>query len=108
MVRLHLTLAASGRGAPDLLSAFRFLIVGTRLESGCLGCWAWTDPDGTVHYVEERATDADMRARIRSHGFTSLLAVIEAAHEPPRVRFDFVSDTRGLDYVAEVREGVAG
>jgi hypothetical protein len=32
-----------------------------------------------------------------------LLAVIESAQGPPRVQFDFVTKTRGLDYVAEVR-----
>ena len=103
MVRLHVALRASAHGAHDLLEAFRFLMVGTRLESGCLGCWAWTDPDGTVHYVEEWATDEDMRRRVHSSRFTSLLAVLESAHEPPRVQFDFVTATRGLDYVAEVR-----
>jgi hypothetical protein len=43
-----------------------------------------------------------MRRRVRSDGFTSVLAVVEAAQEP-LVQFDFVTATRGLDYVAEVR-----
>jgi quinol monooxygenase YgiN len=103
MVRLNVALRGSARSAQDLLEAFRFLMVATRLEAGCLGCWAWIDPDGTVHYVEEWATDADMARRVRSSPFTSLLAVLESAHEPPRVQFDFVTTTRGLDYVAEVR-----
>jgi quinol monooxygenase YgiN len=107
MVRLHVALRASARSAQDLLEAFRFLIVSTRLEPGCLGCWAWADPDGTVHHVEEWATDADIARRVRSSRFTSLLAVLESAHEPPRVQFDFVAMTRGLDYVEEVRHDVA-
>jgi hypothetical protein len=59
-----------------------------------------------VHYAEEWATDADMRRRIGSSRFTSLLAVLESAREAPRVQFDFVSTSRGLDYVAEVRHEV--
>ena len=106
MVRLNVAIRASARSTQDLLEAFRFLIVGTRLEPGCLGCWAWTDPDGTVHYVEEWATDADTVRHVRSSRFTSLLAIMESAHEPPRVQFDFVTATRGLDYVAEVRHDV--
>ena len=43
-----------------------------------------------------------MRRRVRSEGFTSLLAILESATEP-RVQFDFVTMTRGLDYVAEAR-----
>ena len=103
MVRLTVALsAASMRGADDLLEAFHVLVVGTRLERGCLGCSTWIDPDATVHYVEEWATEEDMRARVRSDRFTSLLAVIESAREA-NVHFDFVTETRGLEYVAEVR-----
>ena len=104
MVRLHVALRSSARTAQDLLETFRFLMVGTRLERGCVGCWAWTEPDGTVHYVEEWSTDGDMRQRVRSSRFTSVLAVLESAHEPPHIQFDFVTATRGLDYVVEVRQ----
>jgi quinol monooxygenase YgiN len=106
MVRLNVALRASVASARQILDAFRFLMVGTRLESGCLGCSAWADPDGTVHYMEEWATDADMRRRVSSSRFTSVLAVLESANEPPRVQFNFVTTTRGLDYVAEVRQDV--
>jgi len=103
MVRLTVALsAASMRGADDLLEAFHFLVVGTRLERGCLGCSTWIDPDSTVHYVEEWATEEDIRARVRSDRFTSLLSVVESAREAT-VHFDFVTKTRGLEYVAEVR-----
>jgi quinol monooxygenase YgiN len=104
MVRLTVALsAASGRAAQDLLEALRFLLTGTRLEAGCLECCAWVDSDSTVHYVEEWETEADMRRRVRSSRFTSLLSVLESAQEPPRVQFDFVTRTRGIDYVAEIR-----
>ena len=46
-----------------------------------------------------------MRLRVRSERFTRLLEVLESAPEaPPAVQFDFVTETRGLDYVAEVRD----
>src|SRR5262245_38945377 len=103
MVRLAVALhAPSARAAQDLLEALRFLVLGTRLEPGCLGCSAWTDPDGTVRYVEEWASEADMRQRVLSDRFTSLLAVMESGQDP-QLQFDFVTTTRGLDYIAEVR-----
>jgi quinol monooxygenase YgiN len=107
MVRLNVALkTASARSAQDLLEALRFLGIGTRLEPGCLGCSSWLDPDSTVRYVEEWATEADIRRRVRSERFTSLLGVVESAAEP-QVQFDFVSTTRGLEYVEEVRSDVA-
>jgi len=104
MIRLSVALQVSPRYVEDLLKAFRFLMLATRLESGCLGCTVWADPDSTVRYEEEWATEADIRRRIQSERFTSILSVIEAAQTPPRVQFDFVTTTRGLDYVAEVRQ----
>ena len=44
-----------------------------------------------------------MRLHVRSERFTQLLEVLEAAREAPCIQFDFVTETRGLDYVAEVR-----
>ena len=54
MVRLNVVLRPPPRGRRrKLLDALRFHLRGTRLETGCLGCSAWSDPDSTVHYVEE-------------------------------------------------------
>ena len=75
-----------------------------QLEDGCLGCSAWAEPDWSIRYVEEWQTEADMRRRVRSDRFTSLLSVMESAEEP-HVTFDFVTTTRGLDYVEEARAG---
>ena len=104
MVRLTVTLTALGRRVQDLVEAFRFLMVSTRLDQGCLGCSVWGEPDSSVHYVEEWSTEEDIRRRVGSDRFTSVLALLESVREPPHVQFDFVSSTRGLDYVAEVRQ----
>ena len=103
-VRLKLALAGQPGTTDRMIEALRFLIRETRFQSGCLGCTVWTDQDSTVHYLEEWASEADMRRRVQSDAFTSLLAVMETAQQAPDVRFDFVASTRGLDYVAEVRD----
>ncbi len=105
VVRLTVVLVASARSAPRLEEALRSLMISTRLRPGCLGCSAWVDPDNTVHYEEDWATESQIRARVASDTFTRLLSVIEASEAEPRVQFDFVTRTRGLDYVEEVRAG---
>jgi len=108
MVRLSVALhASSRRSVGDLLEAFRFLGESVQIEPGCLGCSAWADPDWTVRYIEEWQTETDMRRRVRSDRFTSLLSVVESAQEP-QVQFDFVTTTRGLDYIEEARADAAG
>ena len=107
VVRLTVVLDASVRSAPRLEEALRSLMIATMLKEGCLQCSTWVDPDFSVHYQEDWATEAHMRDRVRSDQFTRVLAVIEASERQPRVQFDFVTMTRGLDYVEEVRQGSA-
>jgi hypothetical protein len=104
MVKLSVTLpAASARDAFELLETLKFLMATTRLEPGCLDCLVWAERDHTVHYAESWAEEPDARRRVTSAAFTSLLGVLECAAAPPLVQFDFVAQTRGLDYVEEVR-----
>jgi len=103
VVRLSVVLVASARTAARLEEALRSLMIPMMLTDGCLDCSTWVEPDWTVHYQEDWATEAHMRARVQSDSFTRLLSVIEASEEQPRVQFDFVTKTRGLDYVEEVR-----
>lgn len=104
MVRLSVVLPASSRRAHQLVEALRSLMLGTRIQDGCLDCRVWSDPDYSVHYFEEWDTEDDIRRRIQSAGFTSLLNVMEGAREAPQIRFEFLNMVRGLDYVAEVRQ----
>jgi quinol monooxygenase YgiN len=106
MVRVNVALnAASPRDAERLADAFRFLMMSTRMASGCVECTVWVESNAIVHYTEAWETEDDLRRRVCSEQFTSLLSVVEAASDA-RVQFDFVIETRGLDYVAEVRAEV--
>jgi quinol monooxygenase YgiN len=103
MVRLRVELRSEpARCAQDLVDDLRFIALGTRCDSGCLGSSAWVDPDSTVHYVEEWRSETEMRKRVRSAQFVALLSIVESSRDPA-VHFDFVSETRGLDYAVEVR-----
>jgi quinol monooxygenase YgiN len=106
MVRIAVALHAPEGRAREIVEAFRYVLVSTLLEPGCLGGSAWADPDSSVHVVEEWATEEDVRRHVRSDRFTSFLSVLESAAERPHVQFDFVTTTRGLDYVAEIRKDV--
>jgi quinol monooxygenase YgiN len=104
MVRFNVALVpATPRNAQSLLEAFRFLMMSVRVEPGCIDCTAWIDPDATVRYTEVWATEADIQRRVCSDTFTSLLGVVECGRDA-QVQFDFVTESRGLEYVAEVRE----
>lgn len=103
MIRLSVTIKAPASLEQSLVEALQYLRVGTQLERGCLRCGVWTEPDSTIHYLEEWESEAALARHVRSSRFTSLLAVLESAPEEPQVRFDFVTTTKGLEYVAELR-----
>jgi quinol monooxygenase YgiN len=105
VIRISAEIVVSECEAHQLVDALRALMISTRLERGCLGCTVRTTRDEmlTVHYEEQWETEGDVRRRVDSDGFTWILALLERADAPPRVQFDFVTMTRGLDYVAEVR-----
>ena len=94
-------LAVTGRGSSAPCTN-RVGTVQSRSRSGRVGSSAWMDLDSKVHYIEEWASESEMRRRVRSEQFTSLLAIVESSRDP-YVQFDFVSETRGLDYAAEIR-----
>jgi quinol monooxygenase YgiN len=112
VVRLAVVLAAPARGTQQLVQALRFLALPTSFEPGCLGCrvLAEDNDEALVRYEEEWATEEALRLHVRSERFTQLLEVLESVPEAPRVQFDFVTETRGLDYVEEVRrkDGLRG
>ena len=106
MVRLAVALTVPVCDSDQIVHALRLLASPTRVEPDCLMCLVWTEDseESVVRYVEEWATEDAMRLHVRSERFTRLLEVLESAPVPPSVQFDFVTESRGLDYVAEVRE----
>lgn len=103
MIRVSVVIRTWASIEQNLLDALRYLRIGTQLEPGCLRCCVWSEPDASIHYMEEWETEEDLARHVRSQRFTSLLGVLESAPEQPQVTFDFVTATRGLEYAAELR-----
>jgi len=85
--------------------ALHSLAADTRTTRGCIGCSVSTDIGnrGTIRYVEEWQTEEDLRRRVQSDTFAKLVNLVEGATQPPRIEFALDRETRGLDFVEEVR-----
>jgi quinol monooxygenase YgiN len=85
--------------------ALHSLAADTRTTRGCIGCSVSTDigKRGAVRYIEEWQTEDDLRRRLRSDTFSQLVTLIEGAVQAPRIEFALDHETRGLDFVEEVR-----
>jgi hypothetical protein len=55
--------------------------------------------------MEEWETQGDLQAHLRSEALRVLLSVMDLASDPPDVRFDRVSETRGMEFLAAARQG---
>jgi len=72
---------------------------------GCISCMVSTDIGnrGVVRYVEEWRTEEDLRQRLQSDSFLQLVTLLEDATQPPNIEFALARETRGVDFVEEVR-----
>ena len=88
-----------------MLEALNSLTFIAGLDRGCTGCRISVDARDprSFCYEEDWVSREDLDREILSERFTRLLSILETASEKPVLEFRFVSETRGLDYVGEVR-----
>ncbi len=77
----------------------------TRAESGCIACDLYQSAEDEMRLIlmEQWDSLADLERHIRLDNYRKVLAWIEMSVEPPEIRFDIVSNSRGLDMIESVR-----
>lgn len=105
MVQVVLSMVVHPRRAAEIVQALRSLRLPLQAAPGFISCDVFVEADhpDTLRYVEEWQTDGDLDRQIRSSHYTRLLALMEEAAEPPELRLNWISRSRGLDYLASVR-----
>ena len=101
----NLRMKSSPRRAGELVQALRSLIRQARAEKGFITCRLCLEADSadTICYEERWETQRDFEEQARSPRYFQLLALMESATEAPLLEFHFVSETRGLEYLASLR-----
>jgi len=91
---------------PDIMRALSRVMVSAQIDRGCGHAELSRDAEDSsvLVYVEDWADTEQLERRLRSERFDAVLALMEACPAPPRLELRFVSDVRGLDYVASVRQ----
>jgi quinol monooxygenase YgiN len=105
MVQTFLRIKTTPRKTAELVAALRSLSRPARAEKGLISCTSYllADDANTVCYEERWESREDLEEQIRSPRYKHLLALMESATEQPLLEFRFISETRGLEYVAAVR-----
>src|SRR5262245_26497626 len=105
MVRLSLHLVARHSERRSLAAAFRTIMLQAVSDAGCISCQLSSDlgdPD-VLRYVERWTSETQLRDQIQSKRFDTLIALMEASAEPPRLEIELVTRSYGLEYVHAVR-----
>ena len=89
----------------ELVQALRAVMRSARAEKGFIACHIYQEAGdaNSICYEEHWEARKDLEEQVRSSRYTRLLTLMESAVEQPSLEFHFVSETRGLEYVAEVR-----
>ena len=74
-------------------------------QPGCAGCHIYEekDPEAAVVLVERWETEATLEAHIPSEAYRRILCAIERSGSPPEVCFDFVSASKGMELIEQLR-----
>ena len=107
MIELHLYLRAPPRQTQSLVAALQSLARLAGLERGCLEAHVFTESNDPRHLYYSEAWDAEenLRSMLRSERFTHLVELMELAAEPPLLAFWTISETRGIEFARQARQG---
>jgi quinol monooxygenase YgiN len=79
----------------------------TQTLPDCLGCWL--DEGGYLQrpllYVEQWESEGALHKHLRSDLYSRLLVAMELSAKPPELCFHYVSETKGIGLVQEIRQG---
>ncbi len=105
MVQLVVRLVAASGRSHEIVQALQPLVRLARQTLGCHAAHLSADIEhANVFWYFEDWDDTDgLESRLRTESFSQLLAVMETSAEPPLLEVRLIEGSRGLDYVAAVR-----
>jgi quinol monooxygenase YgiN len=84
-------------------------IVGpTRAITGCVSCHLYADlqdDDDSVLLTEEWCDERSLVDYLKEDSVRVLLSALEYSADPPEVRFETVTETKGIEFIAACRLG---
>jgi quinol monooxygenase YgiN len=105
MVIAALSLTLEGRRRQQVVRSLRALSGPTLVEPGCIACRVLEEvaEPSHLHYLEMWETTDQLVAHLRSKGYRQVLAAMEESAVSPQLKFFWVSDVKGIEYLESVR-----
>jgi quinol monooxygenase YgiN len=102
---MNLRIASLHRQTDALIDALRLQMGRTQVLPGCLQCRLSQDAEeqNVILYQEEWSSWEEIEEHIRSDRFSWILELMEQSSSTPELNFNDIHETRGMEYVREVR-----
>jgi quinol monooxygenase YgiN len=106
MIQTMLKMDFASQKVDEALQILCSIIERTRAEIGCNGCSVYRDMqnDKRIVFEENWKNDEALKHHLRSEDFRKVLMVMEMAIIPPEVRFDTITESRGVETIEEARK----
>ena len=105
MIRSSIRIIVPFEKQGEALEILGSMIEEIELEPGCLGCrlYKGVKDERAIMLEEFWNCEDDVRRHLKSKKYGRVLMVIEMASEFPEIRFDVISDSRGVETIVDVR-----
>lgn len=107
MIMTTVAIAVAPGRREEILKIFWMLLGPVGAEPGCQGCnlYEQVGDENVFLYVEEWETKEHLERHMRSARYERLLAIMEASAQPPKLHYNEVSCSQGMEYLEAVRLG---
>ena len=105
MVQVILKMVTHPRRRAEMIHAMRSLMLTLQAAPGLKSSHLYQEADdsNTLCYIEEWHTREDLDRQIGSTHYTRLLALMEQSEVQPKLSLNWVTDVKGLEYLAAIR-----
>ena len=99
-------IVASPENRKEIQKTLNSLVSAIRIQPGCEGCYCGQnlENENTIFLFEEWQTETDLKRHLRSAQYKKVLALMDMSLEPPDIKFNTVSASRGIEVVIAARE----
>lgn len=105
MIVFSMSVLVRSASRAEFLQSLRGLLEPTRVVPGCLGCRLYSDIENAdaLVLIGEWASQPELDRYLGSDACKTLIAAMELAQEPPRIRFDEVAHSAGIEVIEAAR-----
>jgi quinol monooxygenase YgiN len=105
MIQAMIEMEFAPDNVEEALKILRSIIERTMAEAGCISCSVYQDSEmvNQIFFAQEWSREEDLQRHLRSDEYTKVLLVMEMALTPPKVRFDTITSTRGIEIIEKAR-----